>query len=471
MDCFLGKKVFGPLGMKHTCFNPPYDLRDRAAATEYCKWRRRVMVGEVHDENAWAMGGVSGNAGLFSIVQDLAVFARMILHKGTFDGVSIFSPQAVETMTRDHTGARLNENRGLGWLIRGNGVKSSSGDLMSPKAFGHTGFTGTSIWIDPELDIFVFSLLTEYLGRDNNAHIRLRPRFHNAVVSLFCNRKVVGLMSGTSVDGVDAAVVELSGHAESTELGRVFFEKIPYSPELRAKVLDLMIPETSRVDDICRMNFILGEVFADAALQAIKAAGLKTDDIDLIGSHGQTIYHIPNAETCCGITTRSTLQIGEPAVIAERTGITTVADFRMRDIAAGGQGAPLVPYADYILLRDAEKSRVIQNIGGIGNLTLLPAGCSLDEVIAFDTGPGNMVIDAVVSIVTDGEMGFDEDGKIAASGNVEQGLLDWLLSHPYFRKAPRKLQAVRNWSSLCKRYSREGPNGGNKRLRSGNDCD
>jgi anhydro-N-acetylmuramic acid kinase len=251
-------------------------------------------------------------------------------------------------------------------------------------------------------------------------------------------RRVVGLMSGTSADGVDAAVVELSGHAESTELGQVVFRRIPYTPVLREKVLALMLPETSRVDEICRMNFVLGEVFADAALQAIKAAGLETEDIDFVGSHGQTIYHIPGDETYCGITTRSTLQIGEPAVIAERTGVTTVADFRVRDVAAGGQGAPLVSYADYILLRDAEKSRVIQNIGGIGNLTFLPGGCSLDEVIAFDTGPGNMVIDAVVSIITGGRLEFDEDGKIAASGNVVRGLLDWALSHPFFRKAPPK---------------------------------
>lgn len=187
MDCLLDKKVFGPLGMEDTCFTPTHELRERSAATEYCKWRRRVMVGEVHDENAWAMGGVSGNAGLFSTAQDLAVFAEMILHKGTFRGVSIFSPQTVETMTRDHTGAELDENRGLGWLIRGTGVKSSSGDLMSPRAFGHTGFTGTSIWIDPELDIFAILLTNRvHLGRDNNAHIRLRPRFHNAVVSLLC---------------------------------------------------------------------------------------------------------------------------------------------------------------------------------------------------------------------------------------------------------------------------------------------
>ncbi len=187
MDLFLDKRVFGPLGMKDACFNPPYDLRERIAATEYCKWRGRILVGEVHDENAWAMGGVSGNAGLFSTVEDLSVFAEMLLNKGTLKEVSIFSPGTVETMTSDHTNARFSDRRGLGWLIRGRGVKSSSGDLMSPKAFGHTGFTGTSIWIDPELDIFAILLTNRvHLGRDNNAHIRLRPRFHNAVVSLMC---------------------------------------------------------------------------------------------------------------------------------------------------------------------------------------------------------------------------------------------------------------------------------------------
>jgi len=187
MDRFLAERVFGPLGMKDTCFNPPPDLRERAAATEYCKWRGRILIGEVHDENAWAMGGVSGNAGLFSIVEDLSRFARMLLNKGTLEGVSVFSPRTVEAMTCDRTGAGFDEKRGLGWLIRGTGVKSSSGDLMSPKAFGHTGFTGTSIWIDPELDIFAILLTNRvHFGRDNNAHIRLRPRFHNAVVSMLC---------------------------------------------------------------------------------------------------------------------------------------------------------------------------------------------------------------------------------------------------------------------------------------------
>lgn len=251
-------------------------------------------------------------------------------------------------------------------------------------------------------------------------------------------RRVVGLMSGTSADGVDAALVELRGHAESTMLERVVFRRTPYEPELRARILALMSPETSRVDEICQMNFVLGEVFARAALEVIRKAGLGPEDVDLVGSHGQTVYHIPSVETCCGVSTRSTLQIGEPAIITERTGITTVADFRVRDVAAGGQGAPLVPYADWVLFRDAHKTRVVQNIGGIANLTALPAGCGIDDIVAFDTGPGNMVIDGVVSILTGGALSFDEDGKMASSGKVREGLLAWALSHPFFAKEPPK---------------------------------
>ncbi|MEW6229036.1 MAG: anhydro-N-acetylmuramic acid kinase [Bacillota bacterium] len=251
-------------------------------------------------------------------------------------------------------------------------------------------------------------------------------------------RRVVGLMSGTSADGVDAALVELRGHAESTTLERVVFRRTPYEPELRARIFALMSPETSRVDEICVMNFVLGEVFARAALDVIREAGLGPGDVDLVGSHGQTIYHIPHAETCCGVSTMSTLQIGEPAVIAERTGLATVADFRVRDVAAGGQGAPLVPYADWVLFRDPHKTRVVQNIGGIANLTALPAGCGIDDVFAFDTGPGNMVIDGVVSILTGGALSFDEDGKMASSGKVRESMLAWALSHPFFAKEPPK---------------------------------
>lgn len=187
MDSLLADRAFRPLGMGDTCFNPPEALKGRAAATERCKWRGRVIVGEVHDENARAMGGVSGNAGLFSTAQDLARFCQMLLEQGMFMGVRILSPASVLCMTTDYTGARLGESRGLGWALRGEGVFSSAGDLMSPRAFGHTGFTGTSIWIDPELDIFAILLTNRvHFGRDNNAHIRLRPTFHNAVVSLLC---------------------------------------------------------------------------------------------------------------------------------------------------------------------------------------------------------------------------------------------------------------------------------------------
>jgi len=248
-------------------------------------------------------------------------------------------------------------------------------------------------------------------------------------------------MSGPAAD---AAAVEAKDRATdaceapSIKLGGVVFRRIPYPPDLRARVLTLMRPEASSVDEVCRMNFVLGEVFAAAALEVIRAAGLGPEDVDLIGSHGQTIYHIPEPETCCGVRTRSTLQIGEPAVIAERTGITTVADFRVRDVAAGGQGAPLVPYADYVLFRDARRTRIIQNIGGIANLTALPAGCGLADVFAFDTGPGNMVIDGVVSILTGGRQAFDEDGRMAASGRVREDLLAWALLHPFFAKEPPK---------------------------------
>ncbi len=283
--------------------------------------------------------------------------------------------------------------------------------------------------------------------------------------------RVVGLMSGTSADGVDAALVEIRGtdeagideagaeevgaagaieRSEAAEqapdayepppisLGNVVFRRIPYPPDLRARLLALMRPETSSIDEVCRMNFVLGEVFAAAALEVIRAAGTGPEEVDLIGSHGQTVYHVPEPETCCGVRTASTLQIGEPSVIAERTGVTTVADFRVRDVAAGGQGAPLVPYADYILFRDARRTRIIQNIGGIANLTALPAGCTLADVFAFDTGPGNMVIDGVVSVATCGRSAFDEDGRLAAAGRVRDDLLTWALSHPFLAKEPPK---------------------------------
>ncbi|RLI09116.1 anhydro-N-acetylmuramic acid kinase [Candidatus Bathyarchaeota archaeon] len=251
-------------------------------------------------------------------------------------------------------------------------------------------------------------------------------------------RRVVGLISGTSADGVSAVVTEITGSGVETRLRVVAFRTYPYPAALREEVFRLFSAETATVDRACEMNFVLGGFFADCAIRLVEEAGLNIGDIDLIGSHGQTIHHSPQPGEVCGYGTRSTLQIGEPAVIAERTGVPTVADFRKADIAAGGEGAPLTPYLDYILHRHPELSRVLQNIGGIANLTYLPAGASAQDVVAFDTGPGNTLIDAVVRHYTGGAQTYDRDGRIAARGTVDATLLQELLSHPYFSRRPPK---------------------------------
>ena len=240
----------------------------------------------------------------------------------------------------------------------------------------------------------------------------------------------IGLMSGTSADGIDAAVAEISAGGRGLRAHVLAHRHQTFPPELRQHILRLCLHGT--VAEICELNFALGEHFARAALAVIRQAKLRPKDIAAIGSHGQTIHHLPNART------PSTLQIGEPAVIAERTGITTVADFRVRDIAAGGQGAPLVPYADWALFTHGTRPRIVQNIGGIGNLTFLPPHAPLHDVIAFDTGPGNMVIDAVVSALTRGHQTFDRDGRIAARGTISAKLLAELMAHPFLRRRPPK---------------------------------
>ena len=255
--------------------------------------------------------------------------------------------------------------------------------------------------------------------------------------------RVAGLMSGTSVDGVDAAIVDI----DSGGVRLKAFEMFPYSASLRDSIFRLFDPETSGVDDICHFNFVLGEVFADAVVRLCELSSIPLNSIDLIGSHGQTIYHNPGGRQFEGRVIRSTLQIGEPSVIAQRTGITTVADFRPRDMAAGGQGAPLVPYADYVLFADKRKSRAIQNIGGIANVTYLPAGCDIEDIVAFDTGPGNMVVDRMMSLVTDGKEHFDRDGGMAAIGTVNRVLLDELLEHPFIGRCPPKTTGREDFGS------------------------
>ena len=245
-------------------------------------------------------------------------------------------------------------------------------------------------------------------------------------------RRVVGLMSGTSADGVDAALVELEGCGLDTKLELIKFITYPFPKDVKDRVFRLFSPSDCSVEDVCEMNFVLGDIFAQAALEVIAQAGSRASEIDLIGSHGQTICHLPDGNPS------STLQIGEPAVIAQHTGVVTVGDFRVADVAVGGQGAPLVPYVDFLLFQDKEKSRAMQNIGGISNVTILPAGGGVDDILAFDTGPGNMVIDETVKIMTGGEKNYDHNGEIASKGIPDHELLQKLLLHEFISRRPPK---------------------------------
>lgn len=247
-------------------------------------------------------------------------------------------------------------------------------------------------------------------------------------------RHVVGMMSGTSVDGVDAALVEISGTDSEPKVKLLAFENKPYPPQVREKIFSLFTPANATVDKVGYMNFLLGEIYAKSALSVIEKAGMKPEEIDVIGSHGQTIWHAPIPESPDGIPVAYTVQIGEGSVIAERTGILTVSDFRVADMAAGGQGAPLVPFSEYLLYRREKETILLQNIGGIGNMTVMPAGAKPRDVFAFDTGPGNMIIDAVISAVTGGEKTYDAGGETAAKGRVCNTLLDILKEEPYYRQ-------------------------------------
>jgi anhydro-N-acetylmuramic acid kinase len=259
-------------------------------------------------------------------------------------------------------------------------------------------------------------------------------------------RLVLGLMSGTSVDGIDAALVEIEGGGASAKVALRCFHSFPFPGAMRARIFRLFDPKLARVDQICNLDFLLGELFAEATLRLLEQCGVGAGEVDIVGTAGQTIWHDPEPihESIAAdwishpIVTRSTFAIGQSAVIAERTGIITVGDLRVRDVAAGGQGAPLVAYADWVLLRDAKLGRCIQNIGGIGNVTFLPPSAPLEKVIAFDTGPGNMVIDALTDVATGGRLKYDRDGSIAASGTIREDLLQGWLEDPYFAKQPPK---------------------------------
>ena len=219
-------------------------------------------------------------------------------------------------------------------------------------------------------------------------------------------------MSGTSLDGIDVAIVEIRGRRIRT----IGFQSTPYPPATRVSLLREL-----HTAQISRLNFVLGELYAHAVLKATKRFGL----VDLIGCHGQTIFHEGGSNS---------LQIGEPAVIAEQTGLPVVSNFRARDIAAGGQGAPLVPFVDFRLFRHPTRARVGLNIGGIANVTVIPPSAGPEHITAFDTGPGNMVIDALAHEFTHGRQNFDRDGRVAASGLINRELLSELLRDPYYRR-------------------------------------
>ena len=233
--------------------------------------------------------------------------------------------------------------------------------------------------------------------------------------------RVAGLISGTSVDGIDVAVVDIDDGIQVVATATV-----PYPPEVRDAILSVSNAATHTAT-IARLNFLLGELFAEAAART----GVPLDTIELIGSHGQTIFHDGEAAEFCGRKIASTLQIGEAAVIAARTGIDVIADFRTADMAAGGKGAPLVPFLDYKLFRHPERGRIALNIGGIANITVIPAEAKPEDVVAFDTGPGNMVMDALAPP-------FDRDGALARAGQVHTALLDRLLADPYYQREPPK---------------------------------
>ena len=243
-------------------------------------------------------------------------------------------------------------------------------------------------------------------------------------------------MSGTSLDGVDAAVAEISGSGKSLELTLRAFESVPYDEALREALLLNSDVKTSSVREISQLNARLPHAYADAVRAAVEAAGLAMADVDLVGCHGQTIHHVPDPQELSGVALRSTLQIGDPSTLANLLDVTVVGDFRTADMALGGQGAPLVPYFDYVYFASGDETRGLLNLGGIGNLTLLPRGGDIQSVRAFDTGPGNMIIDLLAQHFF-GEP-LDRGGALAARGEIDQGLLAEILNRDYFTRQPPK---------------------------------
>ncbi len=249
---------------------------------------------------------------------------------------------------------------------------------------------------------------------------------------------VLGLMSGTSADGIDVALARISGAPPNLNAKLLGHTSVKFPSALQKEILRVAEQHSITAGALSQLNFRLGELLGGAAIAACRHFRVPPSKVALIGSHGQTIFHQGKPANFLGRPTASTLQIGEPAIIAAHTGITTVGDFRPADIALGGQGAPLVPYADYLLYRQKKLGRVSLNLGGIANITVLPRAAKPHQVFAFDTGPANMLIDALVSHFTHGRRRFDENARLASQGRSLPALLDDLLRDPYLKLAPPK---------------------------------
>jgi len=251
------------------------------------------------------------------------------------------------------------------------------------------------------------------------------------------NRSVIGVLSGTSVDALDVVHVNINGSGRSSDLQVNNYQEFEIPLDIREMVLKASAVGSGRVDDICALNVLLGHFIADCIMKYLETNGLSKSDIDLIGSHGQTIHHLPEFKSTSGYRYRSTLQIGDPSVIANTTGIITVGDFRVADVAVSGSGAPLVPYLDYIMFSVTDISRILINIGGIANLTYLRASGEENDIIAFDTGPGNMLIDGFSKLYFNKK--YDEDAVISKSGSVNSALLEYLKGiDNYYKSKPPK---------------------------------
>ncbi|MCU1284788.1 MAG: hypothetical protein JWO13_1138 [Acidobacteriales bacterium] len=245
---------------------------------------------------------------------------------------------------------------------------------------------------------------------------------------------VAGVMSGTSADGINVALLRVGGKDAALRFAMLGSGEYPYPAAVRRAILSLMNSPAAKVADISRLNFLLAELYANAVLATMRESGVPK--VDLVGCHGQTIYHQGEAADFLGKKIACTWQLGEGAVLATRVGAPVVSDFRPADMAVGGKGAPLVPFLDYLVYRHRSRGRILQNLGGIGNLSAIPAGASAEQVIAFDTGPANMVIDACMERLFGKP--FDRSGKIAASGKVIDGVIGELLRDPFFKRKPPK---------------------------------